>query len=193
MNMTASQEKIEKKERKKKTHSVMKSVGFISFAALISTFAVFTIIATATTSQAYATTTNDRAAQQESIDVSGEIVDSTFCENGELIELSGDVHIVSRFSQTESGQFQILQHVNWQGVRGEGLTTGADYRVPNSFNSIANFDIDDELGTATDTTSFQLVSQGRLAPDLLVHATFHVTEIDDEVNTEIQNFSVECR
>ena len=47
--------------------------------------------------------------------------------------------------------------------------------------------------TATDTTSFQLVSQGRLAPDLLVHATFHVTEIDDEVNTEIQNFSVECR
>jgi hypothetical protein len=193
MGMTGSPEIIDKKE--KKTHSAIKSVGVISLAALISTFAAITIIATTTTSQAYATT-NDRAAQQDSIDVSGEIVDSTFCENGELIELSGNVHVVSRtVFDEETGSQHFVWHVNWQGVTGVGLTTGSEYRVIDTYNNPHNQEkVPCSAGSDTAVESFRLISQGNSAPDLQVHALFHITEnAGDEATAEIQNIRVECR
>ena len=72
----------------------------------------------------------------------------------------------------------IAGHVNFQDVRGEGLTTGNDYRVPYAFSSIliliSAFSVQ---GSATETTAFQLISEGpaQSAPDLLVHAQFLFT------------------
>jgi hypothetical protein len=162
-------------------------------ASLIAASLLIAVFATTTTiSQAYART-SDRAAQQESIDVSGEILDTGPCGNNELIELSGSAHVVSRVVQDESGVFHIVQHVNFQGVSGVGLTTGTTYRSPYAFNSISNFDID-STGSATEITSFHLVSQGEQAQDYVVLAQFHVTvNANGELTSEIVNFRVECR
>jgi hypothetical protein len=194
MNMTRSPEKIEKNE--KKTHAAMKSVGVISLAAFIIMIGIFsTAVNITTTSQAYAQT-YDRRAVSEIIDVSG--ITNSGCENGgetELIEFSGDAHVVSQIVQDETG-VHIVQHVNFQGVRGEGLTTGTNYRVPYGFNSIAKFvfDVDGAPASLTEITSFHFVSQGKSAQDVVVNVQFHVTlNANGELTTEINNFRVECR
>jgi hypothetical protein len=73
----------------------------------------------------------------------------------------------------------IAGHVNFQDVRGEGLTTGNGYRVPYMHLTallilISAFSVQ---GSATETTAFQLISEGpaQSAPDLLVHAQFLFT------------------
>ena len=196
MGMTSSPEKIEKKE--KKTHSsAVKFVGAISFVAFIIMIGTFTttIITTITTSQAYAQT-NYRRAVNEIIPVEGTVT-STECTNGETIELNGNVHLVGRVVVDETGG-HVVGHVNFQGVRGDGLTTGNDYRVPYAFDSTTDFNIrfDTTQGSATETTAFELISKGpsKSAPNLLVHAQFHFTiNANGKVTAEIVNLIAECR
>jgi len=66
------------------------------FAIFIVTFAAFNIIATIT-SPAFAQVINDRRPITETIDITGQTVDTTFCgENGEVIELRGSVRLEYR-------------------------------------------------------------------------------------------------
>lgn len=186
--------KIEKKE--KKTHLAMKIRYIPLVAFIIIMIGIFTTATTITTtiSQAYAQANEGRAVN-EFIPLEGTIIDATECENGELIEVSGDVHIVGRSYVDETGG-HVVGHVNFQNVRGEGLTSGNDYRVPYAFSSTTNFNIrfDTVQATGTETTSFQLISEGESAPDLLVHAQFHITlNANGEVTAQIENLSRECR
>lgn len=189
MDVTGSPEKIEKE--KKTHHSAMKFVGVISFAALISTFTAVTIIAT--TSQAYAQE-NDRRAISETIDVSGDIVDTSFCD-GEQIELSGEFHLVGRLVEDETGTHAVF-HVNAQGVKGVGLTTGNNYRFVYADNTISFRFGNDVPETVTAILSGHLISQGssESAPNLLVHGLFHATvNANGQITVFLDNFSAECR
>jgi len=126
----------------------------------------------ATTSQAYA----ENGAQNEIIPLPpGTQVDNTEC-GGELVDVSGDVHVVSQVTVRMDGSFHVVQHVNFIDVKGVGETTGNDYRVPNTFNSPSNFDVD-ATGSANAITSFHLVSVGpdQSTSNLTVQAVFHLT------------------
>jgi hypothetical protein len=154
------------------------------------------IAATANTTTAFAQR-SDRAAQHEFVDVSGVILEND-CENaGEPVELSGDVHVVSRIVADETEAHLVL-HINFQGVKGEGLTTGTNYRVPGASNTIFNLHIrpDDTSfsGEGTQVISQHFVSQGQSAQDLIVKSTLHFTlNANGELTAAIENIREECR
>jgi phosphatidate phosphatase PAH1 len=87
--------------------------------------------------------------------------------------------------------------VNFQGVKGEGLTTGDTYTFAYADNR--NLVIISLDGTITETqvlAAGHLISQGpdQSAPDLLVHAVLHGTiNSNGELTAFIDNFSAECR
>jgi hypothetical protein len=190
-----------KKDEKKKTQSAMKFVGVIPLVAsifiiiiMIGTFT--TTIITTTTSQAYAQT-NNRKAVSEIIPMPDDTyLDSTICANGEIIQISGYAHVVGRFVRDETGH-HLVGHVNFQNVKGVGLTTGNHYTVPNTFNDHANDNLPfDSATSTTQVTSFHLISQGppQSTPDLTVRALLHVTiNANAEFTAQIGNFDVRCR
>jgi hypothetical protein len=196
MGVIGSPEKIEKKE-KKMYHSAMKFVGVISLVAIIimiSTFTAITIITPTTTFQAYAQENEGRAVSE--IIPFSETLDTTPCENDELVQISGNVHLVGRLVEDETGAVvKFVGHVNYQDAKGVGLTTGNDYVFTYAHNQILNGRLDG-TGSFTFPTTSNLIAQGssESAHHLLVHALVHVTiNANGEVTAFIDNFSVECR
>ncbi len=111
---------------------------------------------------------------------------------GELIELSGTLHIVSHVTFDAAGGLHFVSQTNPQGVTGIGLTSGTLYQG----TGVGRFNINITAGGAvgfTAVSSFKII--GRAPPDnLLVQAIFHVTvNPDGTVTTVVQQFSVNCR
>jgi hypothetical protein len=109
---------------------------------------------------------------------------------GELVELSGTLHVLTHVTTDDQGGLHVKQHFQPQGISGVGLTTGDKYQgtgaTQTEFNATAAFE-------QTSVNNFRIIGQG---PDnnLLVHATFHVTvNANGDVTTVVDNFSVECR
>lgn len=109
------------------------------------------------------------------------------------MQASGDVHIVAQVLAKPDGSFHVKQHVNFQDFEGVGLTTGNDYRVPNSFNSVSNFDTD-ATGSANEVTSFHLISEGPgNQPNLTVQAVFHLTvNSNGEATSQFEKLRAVC-
>src|SRR5689334_12304924 len=55
--------------------------------------------------------------------------------NGEIIDLTGQMHSVIHLSNSSSGQFNAFTHSNYRGVTGVGEETGATYRAIDSFHT----------------------------------------------------------
>ena len=105
--------------------------------------------------------------------------------NGEQVELSGVIHLVSQTMPDGS----VLGHFNYQHVTGIGLSSGIQYRAaavdqvrleapfPSSIQSVRHF---------------RLLAQGTEA-NVLVDAIFHITvNANGEVTAEIDELTTRC-
>ena len=77
-----------------------------------------------------------------------------------------------------------------------GEDSGNEYRVPNTFNTISNFDTDG-TGSASEITSFHLVSVGpeqeQTVPNLTVQAVFHITvNSNGQATSNFEKFRAVC-
>lgn len=114
------------------------------------------------------------------------------CANGgagENVEFAGDLHIISRVTQSASGNFSITFHENPLGMHGTGVVTGDTYQVTGAGNQTMT------LGpgqTETFISQFPVIGPG---PDnnLKLHTTTHVTvNANGEVTSVVDNTSATC-
>lgn len=110
---------------------------------------------------------------------------------GEVVHLTGSLHLLGHVTLDSAGGFHIQPHFNTQGASGTGLTSGDNYRV---INVGANNTVNGKVGfEATDVFNFRLIGQGD-ASNLLVHITIHLTvHPDGTVTASVFNISRECK
>jgi hypothetical protein len=111
---------------------------------------------------------------------------------GEVIEVSGPLHILSHTTISNSGNFHTKIHFQPQGISGVGLTTGDKYQATGGtqemFNSNGPFPITD-----TYVNNFRMIGQGP-GNNFLVHENFHITiNANGTVTSVHDNFSIDCK
>ena len=111
---------------------------------------------------------------------------------GELVLVSGTLHVLQHLTITEDGNVHVKTHFQPQGASGVGLTTGDTYHATGvtqeEFNSNGPLPFTD-----TYINNFRIIGQG---PDnnLLVHQTIHITiNANGELTADVVNTSVECQ
>jgi hypothetical protein len=60
-------------------------------------------------------------------------IEATFdctAAGGEIVDVSGTLHVADHLVQKEDGSFSLTVHSNAQGIRGIGRSTGAQYQAP---------------------------------------------------------------
>jgi hypothetical protein len=115
------------------------------------------------------------------------------CANGgagELVELTGTLHVLLHTTADGRGGFHVKSHFQPQGVSGVGLTTGDKYQgtgvTQDEFHVTAGI-------TETFVNNFRIIGQG---PDnnYLVHENFHITITPNgDVTALHDNLSIECQ
>jgi len=115
------------------------------------------------------------------------------CANGglgEVILMSGNLHILINVTTDAAGGFHVKQHFQPQGLTGTGLVTGAKYQGTGVTQSSQNMTAGQ---TYTFINNFRMIGQGK-GNNLLVHQNFHQTiNANGEVTSLHNNSSVECR
>ena len=109
---------------------------------------------------------------------------------GEVVSLSGPLHILFVTTIDSKGGFHAKSHFQPQGVSGYGETTGARYQATgvtqDHFNGKVGF-------TSTFVNNFKIIGQGP-NNNFLIHETFHVTvNANGEVTAEVVNVKVKCQ
>lgn len=104
---------------------------------------------------------------------------------GELVELSGTIHLVSQTQDDGS----LIGHFNYQGVTAVGLTSGNIYHA----SAVDHFRLSDPFPSSISSIrSFHLISEGADS-NLLVSALFHITvNGNGEVTTSIDTLDMQC-
>jgi hypothetical protein len=135
------------------------------------------------------------AAETETTNTRIPIVVDEFvpCANagaGELVTLSGTLHVLQHTTIDEAGGVHVTLHVQPAGVSGTGQTTGDRYRgtgvTQQQFNTVG-------ASTQTLLNNFRIIGEGP-RNNLLVHHTFHVTvNANGEVTATVDNFNLECQ
>src|SRR3954464_2843517 len=157
----------------------MKRIRF-GLAALALTAAVMAAITVAMVRQARA-----EVILNEDFPISGLLV--TPC-NGELVQYSGSLHETIHVT-ANNNTFHIGEHVNAQDVSGVGLTTGAQYRISDSFNISENLAAGE---TFTQGENFHVIGQGQ-TPNFVLHTLFHITvDANGNVTSFVDNFTTDC-
>jgi hypothetical protein len=115
------------------------------------------------------------------------------CANGgagELVELTGTLHVLTHVTSDAQGGLHVKQHFQPQGISGAGLTTGDKYQA----TGVTQEEFNATVGiTDTFINNFRIIGEGP-GNNLLVHTTFHVTvNANGVVTTIVDNFSIECR
>lgn len=110
--------------------------------------------------------------------------------SGEVVALSGRLHILTHATLNANGGFTLRSHVQPQNVSGTGQVTGDRYRgtgvtqITTTANSGETF---------TFINNFRVVGQGP-GNNILVHENVHMTvNANGEVTASVANLSVECR
>lgn len=124
----------------------------------------------------------DRGATSTSISLHA--IRSNEC-NGEQVELSGVIHLVSHSLPDGS----VLGHFNYQNVTGIGLSTGIQYRV----SAVDQVRLEAPFPSSIQSVRhFRLLAQGT-GDDVLVDAIFHITvNANGEVTAEIEELTTRC-
>jgi hypothetical protein len=117
------------------------------------------------------------------------------CANGgagEVIDVSGPLHIVMTTIISDAGNFHAKFHFQPQGISGFGLVTGDKYQATGVTQE--EFSIEGVLPiTETFVNNFRMIGQGP-GNNFLVHENFHITIDANGVLSAFQdNFSIECK
>lgn len=109
---------------------------------------------------------------------------------GEVVFLTGNLHVLLRFTMDRAGGIHVASHFQPQGISGNGQTTGDKYQgtgvTQDEFN--AKVGIEESF-----INNFRIIGQGP-GNNFLIHETFHITFNANGVPTaSIDNFSVDCR
>jgi hypothetical protein len=124
----------------------------------------------------------DRGATSTSISLHA--IRSNEC-NGEQVELSGVIHLVSHSLPDGS----VLGHFNYQNVTGIGLSTGIQYRV----SAVDQVRLEAPFPSSIQSVRhLRLLAQGP-GDDVLVDAIFHITvNANGEVTAEMDELTTRC-
>jgi hypothetical protein len=109
---------------------------------------------------------------------------------GEVVFLTGDLHVLLRFTIDNVGGIHAGAHFQPQGVSGMGQTTGDKYQG----TGVTQDEFNAKLGVEeTFINNFHIIGQ-RNGNKFLVHETFHITiNANGVVTAFVDNFSVDCR
>jgi hypothetical protein len=111
---------------------------------------------------------------------------------GELIELSGTVHLVSHVTFDDAGGRHFVSQGNMQGVTGIGLTSGTVYQG----TGVAHGNFILPTGgviVSTYVSSFKLIGRGS-TDNYLVQQVFHSTvNSTGTVTSVVEQFTVKCQ
>ena len=109
---------------------------------------------------------------------------------GELVVLSGDLHVLLRFTIDNNGGIHSASHFQPQGISGIGQTTGDKYQGTGVTQDEFNAKVGHE---ETFINNFRIIGQGN-GNNFLVHENFHITiNANGSVTAFLDNFSVDCR
>lgn len=111
---------------------------------------------------------------------------------GELIEVSGNLHIV--FSITVNrNSFHVKEHFQPQGISGFGLTTGAKYQATGVTQDDFRGSFINGSFQSTSVNNFRMIGQGP-GNNFAIHETVHVTfNANGILTSSVDNFSVTCK
>jgi hypothetical protein len=109
---------------------------------------------------------------------------------GELVILSGDLHVLVRFTTSKSGGVHAAAHFQPQGISGIGQTTGEKYQG----TGVTQDEFNTRIGLEeTFVNNFRIIGQSS-GNNFLVHENFHITiNANGTVTAFVDNFSVDCR
>jgi hypothetical protein len=109
---------------------------------------------------------------------------------GEVVFLTGDLHVLLRFTMDQAGGIHAASHFQPQGISGNGQTTGDKYQA----SGVTQDEFNAKVGSEeTFINNFRVVGQGP-GNNFLIHENFHVTFNANGVPTAfVDNFSVDCR
>ncbi len=117
------------------------------------------------------------------------------CANGgagELIEVSGPLHVLFQLTISNTGDVLLYTHFQPQGVSGTGFVTGDKYQATGITQSTNTFSTPFPI-TFTFVNNFYMIGQGP-GNNFKVHETFHFTiNANGEVTAFVDNFSVTCQ
>jgi hypothetical protein len=109
---------------------------------------------------------------------------------GELVTLTGSLHILFVTTIDDRGGFHSKFHFQPQGVSGTGLITGDKYNATGETQQTFNGRIGFEF---TFVNNFKIIGQGP-GNNFLVHENIHVTVLPDgTVTADVDNFSIKCK
>jgi hypothetical protein len=115
------------------------------------------------------------------------------CANGgagELVTLSGNLHILLRYTESAGGGIHAASHFQPQGVSGIGETTGDTYHATGVTQDQFNATVGVE---ETFVNNFRIIGQGP-GNNYLVQEVFHITfNANGSITASFDKFSVDCR
>jgi hypothetical protein len=115
------------------------------------------------------------------------------CGSGEVIDLSGTLHVLSRIGSDGNGGLHATFHFQPMGVAGVGRTTGTKFRGTGVTRSSQNVSGSGYPIVATDVNNFRIIGQGP-GNNQHMHAVTHATINANGVMTaDVDLFSDECR
>lgn len=109
---------------------------------------------------------------------------------GEVVFLTGNLHVLLRFTMGQAGGIHVASHFQPQGISGDGQTTGAKYQG----TGVTQDEFNAKVGVEeTFINNFRIIGQGP-GNNFLIHENFHITFNANGVPTaSVDNFSVDCR
>jgi hypothetical protein len=109
---------------------------------------------------------------------------------GELVTLSGDLHVLVRFTQSKQGGIHAGVHFQPQGITGVGDTTGDRYQATGVTQDQFNATVGVE---ETFINNFRIIGQGT-GNNYLVQNLFHITiNPNGTLTAFVDRLSVDCR
>ena len=109
---------------------------------------------------------------------------------GELVTLTGSLHILFVTTIDDRGGFHSKFHFQPQGVSGTGLITGDKYNATGETQQTFNGRVGFEF---TFVNNFKIIGQGP-GNNFLAHENIHVTVLPDgTVTANVDNFRITCK
>lgn len=110
--------------------------------------------------------------------------------DGQLVTLSGEIHIVTHVTTDANGGMHIVEHSNYQNVSGTGQPVPLTYRGVSSNNTIFNNSMPQSEFTVVDQVL--LISEGS-SDNLQIHVTMHFTiNANGQTTAVVEEVRVEC-
>lgn len=111
---------------------------------------------------------------------------------GEVVMLSGNLHMLFTFTADAAGGFHASFQANPQGITGIGLTTSTKYQGTGVTRE--DFNVYPPLWIETTfVNNFRIIGQGA-GNNLLIHATTHVTvNANGDLTASVDQTTIDCK